>query len=544
MKTPMSLEIISNWSLPEPPRHSLTVPDLLSGQGANGRRVGMIIDLANHECLYEEDIPPSIEYAHVQLVAKVLPPPEAIDEVERVASEFWRREPDAYVAIHCAYGFNRTGFVVCSYLCQACGMTVPEALESFAAARPPGVKHGKFVDELYARYGGREESEVPSRTDMAQEGGAAASGRAGLLAGMLSNGNGANSSAPASLDAGENSTIDPGRRSIDVQSEVGSPSASSAPIAIGRGSFSRRSLRSGSSGRSLAAGSQGTLGSAGMGAADEGDVAVSDFTEMAVQLSEKNQMRRETSLGLARALHEDFANHDGTPQRDGLSPLLALLRAEDSVDVEEDANGCAAASEQGLEAAGSGDSTTSPFSSPALSRECIDTQGPKGSAPGHAANAKYQVASVRGGHPRGTPPLPSGAQRPLPMAQSGAATATPRSAEPGQPGLPPWGPRSTPYTSSSLPRNLSIESDNQSLGFGAREVMARLMETRTRSGRANDLGASVRSELDPGDWEDADGATPDSSAARVGPPGNRNQGRDGRRPPLPRHRQGTICRSM
>lgn len=53
-----------------------------------------------------------------------------------------------------AYGFNRTGFVVCSYLCQACGLTVEQALESFAAARPPGVKHEKFIRELHARYGG------------------------------------------------------------------------------------------------------------------------------------------------------------------------------------------------------------------------------------------------------------------------------------------------------------------------------------------------------------------------------------------------------
>lgn len=53
-----------------------------------------------------------------------------------------------------AYGFNRTGFVVCSYLCQACGLSVEQALESFAAARPPGVKHEKFIRELHARYGG------------------------------------------------------------------------------------------------------------------------------------------------------------------------------------------------------------------------------------------------------------------------------------------------------------------------------------------------------------------------------------------------------
>ena len=43
--------------------------------------------------------------------------------------------------------------MVCSYLCQACGLSVEQALESFAAARPPGVKHEKFIRELYARYG-------------------------------------------------------------------------------------------------------------------------------------------------------------------------------------------------------------------------------------------------------------------------------------------------------------------------------------------------------------------------------------------------------
>lgn len=45
-------------------------------------------------------------------------------------------------------GFNRTGFVLCAYLIQVCGLSVDEALVSFAAARPPGVKHEKFVAEV------------------------------------------------------------------------------------------------------------------------------------------------------------------------------------------------------------------------------------------------------------------------------------------------------------------------------------------------------------------------------------------------------------
>ena len=37
-------------------------------------------------------------------------------------------------------GFNRTGFVLCSYLVQVCNLSVQEALDSFAVARPPGIR--------------------------------------------------------------------------------------------------------------------------------------------------------------------------------------------------------------------------------------------------------------------------------------------------------------------------------------------------------------------------------------------------------------------
>mgnify|MGYP001806799093 FL=1 len=42
---------------------------------------------------------------------------------------------------------------MCSYLIEHCGLTVDQALQSFASSRPPGVKHEKFRQELRARYG-------------------------------------------------------------------------------------------------------------------------------------------------------------------------------------------------------------------------------------------------------------------------------------------------------------------------------------------------------------------------------------------------------
>lgn len=67
MKTPMSSEIIQNWSLDEPPRHVLTVQSLLKEQQEKSRTIGLIIDLSNHETLYAEDLQAvhGLQYSHI-----------------------------------------------------------------------------------------------------------------------------------------------------------------------------------------------------------------------------------------------------------------------------------------------------------------------------------------------------------------------------------------------------------------------------------------------------------------------------------------------
>jgi hypothetical protein len=56
------------------------------------------------DCLYDIDIPSDVDYLHVQLVAKELPPLEFVREVARAANNFWAQHPDMYIAVHCAYG--------------------------------------------------------------------------------------------------------------------------------------------------------------------------------------------------------------------------------------------------------------------------------------------------------------------------------------------------------------------------------------------------------------------------------------------------------
>ena len=49
------------------------------------------------------------------------------------------------MAIHCAYGFNRTGFALCAFLVEQCGLSADAALASFATARSPGVGRNRYL---------------------------------------------------------------------------------------------------------------------------------------------------------------------------------------------------------------------------------------------------------------------------------------------------------------------------------------------------------------------------------------------------------------
>ena len=57
------------------------------------------------------------------------------------------------LGVHCHYGYNRTGFLICTYLVEHEGFPVKEAVALFAEKRPPGIQHAHFLDELWVRYG-------------------------------------------------------------------------------------------------------------------------------------------------------------------------------------------------------------------------------------------------------------------------------------------------------------------------------------------------------------------------------------------------------
>jgi len=163
MKTPLTSKqmasLVEGGKRIEHP-HSLL--KFVADQALLGRRVGLVIDLTCHDCLYSEELAsaPGLSYVHLATPAKQFVEPWLVQRLADEARAVWRKDPQVYVAVHCSYGFNRTGFTLCSYLAQVDGVAIDDALATFKRARPPGVKHGYFEEELRRRYPGRLASPV------------------------------------------------------------------------------------------------------------------------------------------------------------------------------------------------------------------------------------------------------------------------------------------------------------------------------------------------------------------------------------------------
>lgn len=107
------------------------------------------------------DIPPyspksfkHIKYYKCATVSKVVPDAQAARRFIQLIDDIFTSttESDPLIVVHCHYGFNRTGFLICCYLIEKLGWSVQEAINGFKEAKPPGIKHQHFIDELYVRY--------------------------------------------------------------------------------------------------------------------------------------------------------------------------------------------------------------------------------------------------------------------------------------------------------------------------------------------------------------------------------------------------------
>jgi len=131
----------------------------------NYPNVGLIIDLSGDKDSYDRsrfvrdgpfDNASVVYYRSIPLASKSVPSNQDIFKFLQVVDEYncllSSRNEDRLIVVHCHYGYNRTGLLICAYLIERLGWSVDEALAAFAKARFPGIKHQNYLDKLYLRY--------------------------------------------------------------------------------------------------------------------------------------------------------------------------------------------------------------------------------------------------------------------------------------------------------------------------------------------------------------------------------------------------------
>ncbi|KAI1433959.1 dual specificity phosphatase catalytic domain-containing protein [Xylaria sp. CBS 124048] len=129
-----------------------------------GHEIKDIIDISHADPVYDpKSFGDSIKYHKFPTVSKI-PPTDAevagfISLVDKIREDQRQRSSadgskteDYLIGVHCHYGFNRTGYFVVCYLIERCGYGVQKAINTFAEARPNGIRHSHFLDRLYVRY--------------------------------------------------------------------------------------------------------------------------------------------------------------------------------------------------------------------------------------------------------------------------------------------------------------------------------------------------------------------------------------------------------
>jgi protein-tyrosine phosphatase len=114
-------------------------------------KVKCVIDLSSEHDPYTISKEFVVKFK-LKFTAKMIPSCLQVEEFVRAVEDFRCEFPDSWIAVHCHYGFNRTGFLIASYCCEVIKISPFEAIERFAKVRSPGIKHQHFKEELISRY--------------------------------------------------------------------------------------------------------------------------------------------------------------------------------------------------------------------------------------------------------------------------------------------------------------------------------------------------------------------------------------------------------
>lgn len=119
-------------------------------------KLGMWIDLTNTKRFYDRQVVEEqggTRYIKLQCRGHgETPSEEQTHAFINIIDDFINERPLDLIGVHCTHGFNRTGFLIVSYMVERMDCSVEAAVRAFAEARPPGIYKQDYIKELYRRY--------------------------------------------------------------------------------------------------------------------------------------------------------------------------------------------------------------------------------------------------------------------------------------------------------------------------------------------------------------------------------------------------------
>lgn len=136
-----------------PPDKSFTPADAFRDLQAKGKVVGLVLDLTNTGRYYDPAEWGALGVAHQKIYCPPrgqTPHPASVNHFTFELLRFFEASPDKYVLVHCTHGFNRTGFMIASWLYRRGAVPrVAAGLAAFASLRPPGIYKEAYIAELF-----------------------------------------------------------------------------------------------------------------------------------------------------------------------------------------------------------------------------------------------------------------------------------------------------------------------------------------------------------------------------------------------------------
>ncbi|XP_059059297.1 mRNA-capping enzyme [Achroia grisella] len=150
-KTPLGSQF--NDKVPEESRFTPSM--LFSVMKSLKVKLGLWIDLTNTSRFYDKKEIENTDCKYIKLQCRghgETPSPKQTKIFIELVTKFLAQNPLQVVGVHCTHGFNRTGFLLVSYMVEQLDCSVAGALHEFSKLRPPGIYKQDYIQELYRRY--------------------------------------------------------------------------------------------------------------------------------------------------------------------------------------------------------------------------------------------------------------------------------------------------------------------------------------------------------------------------------------------------------